>query len=421
MSQDSEKLQQHPIGKLFPVPDIDTLDKMMRKVLKTEGIPKDEPVVLFEGKVIERWYEYSTCFEFKFPVKTVEYEGTLEDLVELLLSKNTHQLDKQHRAFIGAYLKKIYREKARANQIAAGMGESFIPKYHSRDEAAKRMKISPRMVTHAEAIINSNQELLIDLVLGGFLSISRGADIANLEEDKLNSFMENLEKEIAKKTVMFSDSETALMDLAHGQYEEDVRYIKSIYKDKRQVLNLDMRKRISLADTPEEEEQLKQDRKDALKDLAEFQKINLEKAKLKHEKKREEYLKVIASCTHKSKKTAVTELVHEALGRDREYIVYMQWDYELGEIQLRAVYGKTKLYDTETDIVTLSSGRNIRFKSEGIGTTHTADYAKDICDNINKQKFCRNHRIFKPNSIQQKVYNRVGSDFMEKARELISE
>jgi hypothetical protein len=45
--------------------------------------------------------------------------------------------------------------------------------------------------------------------------------------------------------------------------------------------------------------------------------------------------------------------------------------------------------------------------------------AREICDKINKQEFCRGKEIFGENSWQQKIYNRIGEEFMEKARRIM--
>lgn len=419
MAEVSEKLEQHPIAKLFPVPSREEIDAIKQNVFKSNGVSSKDPVVTFDGKVIEKWHEYSACMEFSLPCAITGFKGTLEDMINYLLQKNTFQLSKEQRAFIAVYLKKIYRSTARENQSAGGAGKTSIDKYHSREAAAKMMRISPRMVSNAESIIDSGCDELIDFVTEGLLSISRAADIARLKPKKQTEFLGAFNVKMEKVFNVINPYLIDQEEKAAEKHEEEKRYIKKVYKDKRQVENIDIQKRISLADTPEEEEQLKQERAQARKDLKDYQKTQLEKAKLNYEEKRAGIVNKWHESLLKMKKYYIKELTFDALDKEKKYVVYLQWDYELGEIELRAVYDKLVSWDRKTDIVTLKSGRKIYDGPEGIASTHTADMAKEICDKINGKKFCRNHRIFKPNSIQQRVYNKIGKDFLEKAQELI--
>ena len=69
MAEVSEKLEQHPIAKLFPVPSNEEIDAIKQKVFKSNGVSSKAPVVIFDGKVIEKWHEYSACMEFQLPLR----------------------------------------------------------------------------------------------------------------------------------------------------------------------------------------------------------------------------------------------------------------------------------------------------------------------------------------------------------------
>lgn len=419
MTEVSEKLEQHPIAKLLPAPNKEALDAIKQNIFKSNGVSSKYPVVIFDGKVIEKWHEYSACVEFQLPCVVTEFTSNFEDMIKHLLQKNTFQLNKEQRAFIAAYLKKVYRATARKNQSAGGSGKTSIDKYHSRKAAAEIMKISPRMVSNAESIIDSNCDELMNFVSEGLLSISRAADIARLDQKKQAEFIEAFNAKMEEELTFVNPFRVDQEEKSLEKHEEEIRRIKSIYKDKRQTLNQDMQRRISLADMPEEEEQLKQERSHARKDLKDYQRINLEKAKFNHEKERAKSMKKWDEYLGKMTKHHLAELVLEALDKDKNYLVYVRWDYELGEIELQAAYGKVKFIDEKTRIYTLDSGRKVLEATEGIILTYTADIAKEYCKRINDKKFCRKHRIFKPNSWQQRIYNKIGKDFLEEAEDLI--
>ena len=176
MAKTQKELEQHLVAKLFPAPDAAALDALRKRIFHAGKLK--HPVVLFESKVIEHWPEYCACLEFDLPYTTTEYTGTAEELVEHLLKNNSLQLGKAHRALIGAYLKKLYRTQSRANQSAGGSGRTFIPKYHAREAAAEKMKISSRLIAEAEHILDTGNDNLIGLVLSETLSISKAAKLA---------------------------------------------------------------------------------------------------------------------------------------------------------------------------------------------------------------------------------------------------
>lgn len=92
MAKEQEKLEQHPLAKLFPSPDSGTLDALKKRISHVGKLKT--PVVLFEEKVIERWPEYGACVEFSLPFATTEYSGTEDELVEHLLQTNTRRISK---------------------------------------------------------------------------------------------------------------------------------------------------------------------------------------------------------------------------------------------------------------------------------------------------------------------------------------
>lgn len=414
MAKEQKKLEQHPLAKLFPVPDSEALDTLKKHIFQAKKLKS--PVVLFEGKVIEHWPEYCACLEFDLPYTTTEYDGTAEELVEHLLKVNSLQLGKAHRALIGAYLKKLYREKSKVNQAAGGSGQTFIPKYHARDAAAEKMKISSRLIAEAEYILNAGNEKLIELTLNGTLSISKAAKMAKTRSYVLDTQLELMDATIPQLLPLLNIDKLQAEDDLRFQYEEKVRYIKRVYKDKRQVLNHDMRRRLPLADTPEEEAQLKEELAIKRRQLTELQNIKLEKERLAYEKKRASILKANAKILRMFRKATQVEAVSQSLGEEAQYLVYMRWDYELGKLSLQAAWDTIQRFDETAKIYTLKSGRQVLAETEVITITHTAEIAKGTVNAINRKKFCSGQKVLRKDSYIPRVFNRVGAKFMEKSK-----
>ena len=414
MAKTQKELEQHPVAKLFPAPDAAALDALRKRIFRAGKLKY--PVVLFEGKVIEHWPEYCACLEFDLPYTISEYKGTAEELVEHLLQNHSVQLGKAHRALLGAYLKKLYREKSRSNQSAGGSGQTFISKYHARDAAAEKMKISSRLIAEAERILDTGNDNLIGLALSGTLSISKAAKLAKERPYVLDTLAGLTDEALSQFLPTLDTNKLQSEDRLKEDYEAEVRKIKTVYKDKRQILNHDMHLRLSLADTDEEKAQLQEELATKRRSITELQNVRLEQLRLRYEKKQTSILKANAKIIRTLRKACQAEVVSSTLEEEAQYLVYMRWDYELGKLSLQAAWDKIQRFDEEAKIYTLKSGRQVLAKTEVITITHTAEIAKATANAINRKKFCSSQKVLRPDSYIPRVFDRVGTKFMEKVQ-----
>ena len=202
------------------------------------------------------------------------------------------------------------------------------------------------------------------------------------------------------------------------EYDAEVRKIKAVYKDKRQILNSDMHLRLSLADTDEEKAQLQEELATKRRSITELQNIRLEQLRLRYEKKRATLLKVNAKIIRTLRKACQAEVVSHSLKEDAQYLVYMRWDYELGKLRLQAAWGTIQRFDEKAQIYTLKSGRQVLAEIEVITITHTAEIAKATVNAIKRKKFCSGQKVLRPNSYIPRVFDRVEAKFMENVRKL---
>lgn len=363
MAKIQKKLEQHPVAKLFPALDAAALDALRKRIFHAGKLKY--PVVFFEGKVIEHWPEYCTCLEFDLPYTVTEYDGTTEELVEHLLKTNLLQLGKAHRALIGAYLKKLDREKSKVNQLAGGSGQTFIPKYHARDAAAEKMKISSRLIAEAERILDTGNDNLIGLVLSETLSISKAAKLAKERPYVLDTLAGLTDETLSQFLPTLDTNKLQPEDRLKKEYESEVRKIKTVYKDKRQILNRDMLLRLSLADPDEERAQLQEELATKHRSITELQNIRLEQLRLRYEKKRTTLLKANAKIIRTLCRACQAEVVSHSLKGEAQYLVYMRWDHELGKLTLQAAWDKIQRLDEKAKIYTQKSGRQVLSENGG--------------------------------------------------------
>ena len=205
-------------------------------------------------------------------------------------------------------------------------------------------------------------------------------------------------------------------DRLKEDYEAEVRKIKTAYKDKRQILNHDMRPRLSLADTPEEKTQLQEELTTKRRNITELQNVRLEQLRLRYEKKRTTLLKANAKIIRTLRRACQAEVVSHTLEEKAQYLVYMRWDYELGKLSLQAAWDKIQRFDERAQIYTLKSDRQVLSETEAITITHTAEIAKATSNAINRKKFCSGQKVLRPDSYIPSVFDRVGAKFTEKER-----
>lgn len=95
---------------------------------------------------------------------------------------------------------------------------------------------------------------------------------------------------------------------------------------------------------------------------------------------------------------------------------YMRWDYELGKLELHAAWDEVQHYDKTTDICTLKSGRKVLY--EAIALVYTAEIANATAEAVNRKGFCSGQRVLRPDSRVLRIFDRVGTRFMEKVQSL---
>ncbi len=205
-------------------------------------------------------------------------------------------------------------------------------------------------------------------------------------------------------------------DRLKEDYEAEVRKIKAVYKDKRQILNHDMHQCLSLVDTDEEKVQLQEKLTTKRQNITELQNVRLEQLRLRYEKKRATLLKANAKIIRTLRKACQAEVAGHSLEEKAQYLVYMRWDYELGKLTLQAAWDTIQRFDEKAKIYTLKSGRQVLAETEVITITHTAEIAKTTVNAINQKKFCSGQKVLRADSYIPRVFDRVEMKFMEKAK-----
>ena len=164
----------HEYANLFPMMGEKELHELSNDI-KTRGLI--EPVILYEGKILDGRNRYRACIDAQVKPKIKEFEDkTGAGPLMFVLSKNLHRrhLTESQRAMVGAKLATLQHGQKKADaQICAS----------SQSEAAEQCKVSRRSIQTAREVLDHGTEELIDAVEQGEVSVSAAAEVSQLSEE----------------------------------------------------------------------------------------------------------------------------------------------------------------------------------------------------------------------------------------------
>jgi ParB-like chromosome segregation protein Spo0J len=193
----------HPLADIFPLLDKDGLGfNALVADIKERG--QQEPIWLFEGKILDGRNRYRACLWLGCDVKVQEYKG--DDPVGHVLSSNLHRrhLDESQRAMVGAKLTNL---EVGANQHTKGQGTSI-------DGASKLLNVGRASIERARKVLAGSPEL-VAAVEQGKVSVSSAAKTGEIAPktsgprrapDKLKEYAKAEDKLIEKLNLLSSDA-----------------------------------------------------------------------------------------------------------------------------------------------------------------------------------------------------------------------
>jgi hypothetical protein len=127
--------------------------------IKARG--QQEPITIYEGKILDGRNRYDVCVELHIGIKTKLYEG--DDPIGFVLSANLHRrhLNESQRAMVAAKLADL---QVGANQHKEGT---------SIDVASKALNVGRASVDRAKVVLKSGDQALINEVQKGKTSVSK--------------------------------------------------------------------------------------------------------------------------------------------------------------------------------------------------------------------------------------------------------
>ena len=157
------RFQQHPLSAIFPpMPAADFA--ALRSDIAQHGLR--QPIILFQGKVLDGWHRVKGCSETGTAIATVNFEGDERAAQDFVLSANLarRHLATSDRAIIAAKLATLrWGERKHRSQMTP----------LTIEEAAERVRVSAGSVTRARKVLARGNPELIARVEANELTISK--------------------------------------------------------------------------------------------------------------------------------------------------------------------------------------------------------------------------------------------------------
>jgi hypothetical protein len=168
-------LKQHPLAAAFPAMTADDFAVLVDDI-KVNG--QREPVIVFEGMVLDGWHRYSACLQLGLEAERFTF-GFGKDPVAFVLSQNLHRRHlsaSQRAAAIVACTE--WAPAHRSNKVEPS---STLSK---NEDLAKAAGVTPRTITDAKA---AHKAGLTDAVKDGAMTVKEAAQVARGAPQKTES------------------------------------------------------------------------------------------------------------------------------------------------------------------------------------------------------------------------------------------
>jgi hypothetical protein len=175
----------HPLANLFPLMEGEDFTALVADIHK-HGL--HEPVVLFDGKILDGRNRYRACLDAGIEPTFFTYEDN--DPVGYVISLNLRRrhLDESQRAMVAAKLATLKRGDNQHSPI----GET------SQGKAAELLNVGKRSVERAAAVCDRAVPELVHAVEQGKLAVSVAADIASQPIQEQREIVARGEQEILR-------------------------------------------------------------------------------------------------------------------------------------------------------------------------------------------------------------------------------
>lgn len=187
-------LENHPIANIFPMMSPDEHARL-KKSISEHGLM--EPIMLYEGKILDGRNRYAVCQELGVEVFHGEFfeaeMGMTAVQFVLATNRDRRHLDASQLSIVAARLKGYYDAEARERKKQGAQkkdGDNCPTPNQGRsaDKAGESVGVSGKSVQRAEKVLTKGTPSVVNAVESGQMAVSKAAKVVDLppeDQDKI--------------------------------------------------------------------------------------------------------------------------------------------------------------------------------------------------------------------------------------------
>ena len=183
----------HPIANIFPMMSKDERTRLKASITDVGQL---EPVLIYEGKILDGRNRYEVCQELGKTIREAVFDEDEMGMnaVQFVMATNLSRrsLKPSQASMAGAKLLSYYEDQAKERQAELGKSHGddpsgkFTSRGRARDEAAKVVGVSGKSISDGKKVLNKGTKELQDAVDAGEIAVSKAAKIADLPPEDQN-------------------------------------------------------------------------------------------------------------------------------------------------------------------------------------------------------------------------------------------
>jgi ParB-like chromosome segregation protein Spo0J len=162
----------HSLANLFPSLEDKELEELAADIRK-HGLR--EPIVTFEGKILDGRNRYLACERAGVEPRFEEYEGTDPIAYVISLNLKRRHLDESQRSMVAGQIATLQDGHRQVGKFAD------VP---TQAQAAEMLNVSERSVRSAREVLGQGAPELVSAVERGEISVSAASEVASLPKEK---------------------------------------------------------------------------------------------------------------------------------------------------------------------------------------------------------------------------------------------
>ncbi len=170
----------HPLADIIPVM---TEEDYVRLRDDVQQVGVRDPITLYEGRIVDDRHRARVCEELEMDIPTQEFEGTEEEILDFVISKNLarRHLGESQRALVAA---QVAEELQKSANLHPG---------DSANRASAKMNISRRSVMAARKVLKKCAPVVVNAVGSGLVAVSDAVALAGTPMEKQEEVIRRIE------------------------------------------------------------------------------------------------------------------------------------------------------------------------------------------------------------------------------------